>query len=179
MIGGGNTDLLTSIIVVLLIVYVWNQYGSSICAKGQSTLKCGCKKNNCICSDVNTEPMIDSCAPVCRPPDIGTDGYMPKVYATNQDYSGDTILDMALEPEVFNSQKLYINGDGFSGLPTGSSHETTLEETGRDPYTSNFVGLTQRKFCKARALAQPAPDARQVPTYEIKEWCDISMYDLV
>ena len=111
---------------------------------------------------------------------IGTPGYEPKVVPDDgSNYSGDTVQQMALEPEVLQSQKDYLDGLGFSGLPTGSSHETTLEETGRSYGTSSFVGLTQRKFCKARQMATPAPDARQVPTETIKEWCNIDENELV
>lgn len=125
------------------------------------------------------ESMQDYCGPRCDLPEVGTPGYEPKIVQDDGNYSGDTVQKMALEPSVITSQQDYINGLGFPGLPTGSSHETTLEETGRDAFTASWYGLTQRKFCKARALAQPAPNARQMPSDVIKEWCDIDMESLI
>lgn len=119
------------------------------------------------------------CGLQCRDPKIGTPGYEPKVVQNTGDYSGDVVQKMALEPEVMNSQKDYVNGLGFAGLPTGASHETTLEEMGRSANTSNFVGLTARKWCKSRQLATPASDSRVVPTETIKEFCNIDMHELV
>lgn len=111
---------------------------------------------------------------------LGTFGYEPVVVDYNDgNYSGDVVQKMALEPEVAKSQEDYINGLGFAGLPTGSSHETVLEETGRSYGTSDFVGLTSRKFCKARQIATPAMESRTVPTETVKEWCSVSMSDLV
>jgi hypothetical protein len=94
------------------------------------------------------------------------------------DYA-DTIQDMSLEPEVASSHRNYCNSLSFAGLPTGASACTTLEETGRSYGTADFVGLTSRKFCKARQLATPASDARVTPTQNIVEWCDIEMDELV
>jgi hypothetical protein len=125
------------------------------------------------------EAMANSCATTCEVPDIGTPGFQPKIVSDTGDFSGDTIQQLSLDPEIYNSQKAYIGGFGFSGLPTGSSHETLLSETGRSYGTANFVGLTQRKFCKARQLATPAPDARQVPTETEQEWCHINMDELI
>jgi hypothetical protein len=80
---------------------------------------------------------------------------------------------MSLEVEVGASHKRYCNSLSFAGLPTGSSACTELEETGRSINTSNFVGLTARKFCKARNLAIPAAYARTTSSKDIIEWCGI------
>ena len=110
---------------------------------------------------------------------IGTPGYSPIIIPDKGNYSGDTVQKMSLESEIYKSQNDYINGLGFAGLPTGSSHETVLEETGRSYGTADYVGLTARKFCKARQMATPAEDARTVPTETVKEWCNIDMMELV
>ena len=123
--------------------------------------------------------MSGGCQKQCEDQQIGTPGYEPRVVPDEGNYSGDTVQQMALEPEVLQSQKDYIDGLGFSGLPTGSSHETTLEETGRSYGTASFVGLSQRKFCKARQMAAPAPDARSVPSETIREWCNIDENELI
>ena len=125
------------------------------------------------------------CGPPCNTPIVQTPecpgdfGCAPNVVADNGNYSGETIQEMSLEPEVMKSQKDYINGLGFAGLPTGSSHETILSPEGRSYGTANWVGLTQRKWCKARTLAPPAPEARVVPTETEEEWCNITMDALV
>jgi hypothetical protein len=110
---------------------------------------------------------------------IGTPGYEPKIVEDDGNYSGDTVQKMALEPAVIKSQQDYLNGLGFSGLPQGSSQETVLEETGRSYGTADYVGLSARKFCRARQLVQQDPSARVVPSETIKEWCDIGMDELI
>jgi hypothetical protein len=206
MSGEEIDNLLSSIIIVLLIVVVWKWYqGRGKCGQDSMTLSCGCKNGQCKCRGVARissqrgcsggrgcscgcqrlqqpnvrEPMSGGCQKQCENQQIGTPGYEPKVVPDDGNYSGDTVQKMALEPEVIQSQKDYLDGLGFSGLPTGSSHETTLEETGRSYGTANFVGLTQRKWCRARQMATPAPDARTVPTATIKEWCNIDENELV
>jgi hypothetical protein len=115
--------------------------------------------------------------------EIGAPSHRPKIIEVGSpdsySYSGDTVQKMALEPSIQQSQKDYIDGLGFAGLPTGSSHESVLEETGRSYGTSDFVGLTQRKFCKARQMAVPDENARTVPTSTTKEWCHIDMDELI
>jgi hypothetical protein len=95
-----------------------------------------------------------------------------------RDYSS-VIQDMSLEDGVGDSHKSYCDSLSFAGLPTGASSCTTLEETGRSYGTADFVGLTARKFCKARQLATPGEDARVTPSQNITEWCDIGMDELV
>jgi hypothetical protein len=157
-----------------------NQYKSRcLCGMGMHIDK----ENSCVKDAARNngikEAMANSCATTCEVPDIGTPGFQPKIVSDTGDFSGDTIQQLSLDPEIYNSQKAYIEGFGFSGLPTGSSHETLLSETGRSYGTANFVGLTQRKFCKARQMATPAPDARQVPTQTEQEWCHINMDELI
>lgn len=163
-------------------------HGGMYCSCGCPPGECRCGPR-CSCQRASRAPMIpqggavesmtSGCKNTCRAPKIGTPGYEPEVVETTADYSGDTVQQMALEPEVIKSQQDYLGGLGFSGLPTGSSHDTTLEETGRSYGTASFVGLTQRKFCKARQMATPAPHARSVPTETIKEWCNVDMDELV
>ena len=166
---------------------------SPICSRcNNNKLRCLCgvtrgryidKENSCVKDDIRNngikEAMVNSCSTTCEAPEIGTPGFQPRIVSDTGDFSGDTIQQLSLDPEIYKSQQDYIEGFGFSGLPTGSSHETLLSETGRSYGTADFVGLTQRKFCKARQIATPAPDARQVPTETEKEWCSISMDDLI
>lgn len=157
--------------------------GGVKCPCGCPTGKCNCGPQ-CMCqrqgtkSSTQTEEMQNYCN-TSNLTQVGTPGYQPNIVSYDGNYSGETVQQMALEPEILRSQKEYINGFGFSGLPTGSSHETTLEETGRSYGTSDFVGLTQRKWCKARQLATPSPHASIVPTETIREWCNIDMEDLI
>jgi hypothetical protein len=194
MSGEEIDSILSGVIILLLIVVVWKWMKSrESCGQNSMTLSCVCKNGQCKCKGViktsirrqscpggkGMEGMQDYYDPKCNLPKVGTPGYQPKIVEDNGNYSGDTVQKMALEPSVLASQKDYINGLGFSGLPTGSSQQTLLSEVGRDAFSSNFVGLNFRKFCKARALAQPAPDARQEPSYVVKEFCNIDMESLI
>jgi hypothetical protein len=158
--------------------------GGRQCPCGSPIGRCNCGPQ-CMCQkrrsnpSKNTEGMKNYCSQSSNLQKVGTPGYQPMIVSDDGNYSGDTVQKMALEPEVLKSQQDYIDGFGFSGMATGSSHETTLEETGRSYGTSDFVGLTQRKWCKARQLATPASDARTVPTETIKEWCNIDMEELI
>ena len=96
----------------------------------------------------------------------------------NQDYS-DATKKMALENEVGSSHQKWCDSLNFNGLSTGASSCTTLEETGRSYGTADFVGLTARKFCKARQMATPADDARTTPSQNITEWCNIPLDSLI
>lgn len=196
------------ILLLIIVVWKRINGNTSYMNNSNMYLSCGCKKGLCKCSERTRNPQNsmccmcnrsktrcicrirregfdaknpaeNSCIQQCEPPSVGTPGYGPKIVTDVGDFSGDVIKKMALEPNIIQSQQEYIDGFGFSGLPTGSSHDTLLEETGRSYGTADFVGLTQRKFCKARQLATPAPDARFVPTATIKEWCNVSMDELV
>jgi hypothetical protein len=95
------------------------------------------------------------------------------------DYSGDSVKKMGLESDVGASHKRYCDSLSFSGMPTGASACTTLEETGRSINTSNFVGLTARKFCRARALATPSSTARTTSSKDIIENCGMDSESLI
>ena len=89
---------------------------------------------------------------------------------------------MGLENNVRSSHAEYIEGFTSSvggGLPTGSSSNVELEETGRSYGTSDFVGLTSRKWCKARQLAKPGEDSRVIPTHDQPEECNITLTDMI
>jgi hypothetical protein len=98
--------------------------------------------------------------------------------AINQDYQEST-KKMALEDTVGTSHQKWCDSLNFNGLSTGASSCTTLEETGRSYGTADFVGLTARKFCKARQMATPADDSRVTPSQSIEEWCHIAMDSLI
>jgi hypothetical protein len=194
--------LLTGIIILLLMIVFWKIMKKNSVYKTNNNdmnLSCRCRGRVCRCQGRvrNTQPVRGGCyinselgsknnktesfANKCTDHNsiIGTPGYQEKIVDNTGDFSGDMIQKLSLDPEIIKSQKEYINGFGFSGLPTGSSHDTTLEETGRSYGTADFVGLTQRKFCKARQLAKPTAGARFVPSETIKEWCDIDMNELI
>lgn len=97
---------------------------------------------------------------------------------STQDWQSAT-ADIGVDQSVGDSHQDWCNSLTMNGVPTGASSRTTLEETGRSYGTSNFHGLTARKWCKARQLATPAHDARVTPSQNIKEWCDISMDELI
>ena len=88
-------------------------------------------------------------------------------------YSDEVVKKMGLEVDVGVSHKRYCDSLSFSGMPTGASSCSELEETGRSINTSNFVGLTARKFCRARALAVPSSSARTTSSKDIIENCGI------
>jgi hypothetical protein len=86
---------------------------------------------------------------------------------------------MGVDSSVGDSHTDWCSNLMTNGISTGASSCTTLEETGRSYGTADFVGLTARKWCKARQLATPADDARVTPSQYITEWCDIDMDELV
>ena len=108
-------------------------------------------------------------------------GPIPKVPSDKNmsDWQGSITKGMSLEEGVSESHARYCDSLSFAGMPTGASSCTTLEENGRSEGTANFVGLTARKFCKARQLAAPGCDARQTPSHMPTEWCNIDMDGLV
>lgn len=185
-------DMLSGICIILVMFIIYKCLQSC----GVTMFKtCGCGSKKCICNNKsygmppsNYQPVaggvevedFDTCKESkIVPQQIGTPGYEPITPSNTNNYSNDMVKQMSLEPEVIQSQSDYINGLGFSGLPQGASHETTLEETGRSYGTSDFVGLTARKFCKARQIAKPASDSRVVPTETIKEWCSVTMDEMI
>lgn len=103
----------------------------------------------------------------------------PAAYQNLSDWQGSMTKGMALEDGVSESHARYCDSLSFAGMPTGASACITLEETGRSEGSANFVGLTARKFCKARQLAAPGCDARQTPSHMPTEWCNIDMDGLV
>ena len=86
---------------------------------------------------------------------------------------------MGLESTVESSHKKWCDALSYNGISTGASSNTMLEETGRSYGTSDYVGLTSRKWCKARRLAKPADDSRVTPSSDVLEHCDISMDSLI
>jgi len=105
----------------------------------------------------------------------------PPAAQMTQDYSAMT-QSMALEqgsegPKA--SHEKWVDSLIMNGMATGASSNTVLEETGRSYGSSDYVGLTARKFCKARQLAAPADDARQTTSYDSEEYCDIKMDELI
>jgi hypothetical protein len=153
--------------------------GGAGCSCGCAAGQCGCPAG-CACnggdgggregmSDAEAVAMVTSSGPIPTP-----------AAAVAQDYSGSVVQDMSLEADVGDSHKRWCDQMSFSGLPTGASSCSILEETGRSYGSASFVGLTQRKWCKSRMLATSAPDARVTPSYDnIHEACDIGMDELI
>lgn len=100
------------------------------------------------------------------------------VMSSGGDYQEAT-KNMGLESNVAESHKKWCTALSQNGMSTGASSCSTLEETGRSYGTSDYVGLTSRKWCKARLLAKPADDARVTPSSDVLEQCDISMDSLI
>lgn len=194
-------SVLSGIIVLLLIIVVWKWYGGrSSCGQSSMTISCGCNRGQCRCrgmSRVSTqrrgvcpgarafasrgsavrenmsEEIPHGVAQV-----IGSGPQPPPGSLSAQDWQSAT-TDIGVDQSVGDSHQDWCNSLTMNGVPTGASSCTTLEETGRSYGSANFHGLTARKWCKARQLATPAPDVRVTPSQNIKEWCDISMDELI
>lgn len=157
--------------------------GGNGCGCGCHPGRCGCT-GNCGCQHnarSNVEGMIgDNVTGQYGVRHVTGSGANPvPASIVTQDYSGTAIKGMSLENEVEDSHNTWCDQLSFAGMPTGSSSCTVLEETGRSYGTADYVGLTSRKFCKARQLAIPAPDARVTPSQSITEWCGVEMDELV
>jgi len=158
--------------------------GGNKCGCGCPSGRCGCD-NSCPCqrdarlrassgregmSNDEAERRVVSAGPIPPAGDL-----------FNQDYS-EVTKEMALEsgsegPSA--SHKRWCDSLMLNGMATGASSCTILEETGRSYGTSDYVGLTARKFCKARQLAAPAEDARQTASHTNDEYCNVEMNELV
>lgn len=125
MPGEEIDSILSAVIIVLLMVVVWKWYKSQgSCGQSSMTLSCGCKYGQCRCRglarfSVPRHRCIDpdKCM-VCRrtkfskqegmnycgtndcEKQVGTPGYEPKIVEDDGNYSGETVQQMALEPEV-------------------------------------------------------------------------------
>ena len=201
-------NTLSGIIVILLLFVMWKLHNDQqTCGNPRIRLDCGCMPGSCSCKEYSKMPK-PACRPKRPEPEQSKSGASieqketmvvedklagkihghshvvgagptpnPADFATD-DYESTTI-DMALESGVEESHKRYCNSLSFAGIPTGSSSCTTLEETGRSYGTADFVGLTARKFCKARQLATPSDDVRTTPSTDVVEWCDVGMDELI
>ena len=173
--------VLSGIIIILIVVVVWKWFQSSNSCS-DDVLPCGCKMGQCNCAQISRQ-MPQRQMPQ-RQMSCNGSGFTgnnnkigkvePKIKLTVNGVPEDSDLDAIIE-----SHDSYIKGNGFNGLAQGSSSNTVLEETGRSYGTSDFVGLTARKFCKARELARPASESRVVPSNAIEESCHIDMNELV
>lgn len=175
--------------------------GGVECSCGCPPLQCGCPMS-CPCNSKYVEHMSDEIPDYKSnsrftgdnaynviendvtgpdPSHVTSMGPIPRPAADQDlsDWSGSVTKGIALEDGVSESHQRYCDSLSFAGMPTGASSCTTLEETGRSYGTSDFVGLTARKFCKARQIASPGCDARQTPSQNITEWCNVDMDELV
>jgi hypothetical protein len=182
-------SVLTGIIILLIIVVVWKWYKRPISCESGMRLLCGCQAGKCKCRSsvwgpsrkegmvefppISGSTMVDAMRRTESPGNLKKEREW-----VDGDYDA-LVKDMSLEVDVNDSHKRYCNALSFAGMPTGSSACTVLSEIGRSINTSNFVGLTSRKFCKARQLAQPAPDARTTSSWDSRETCDIQMDELI
>jgi hypothetical protein len=156
--------------------------GGHRCLCGCSSGRCGCP-SSCPCQKVSpTKEFKEGLTSGNERHGVkhvtGSGPQMPPKTDLSSNYQ-DIIKTMSLENGVDESHKRYCDSLSFAGMPTGASACTTLEETGRSYGTANFVGLTARKFCKARQLATPADDARVTPSHDVVEWCDIDMDEII
>jgi hypothetical protein len=183
-------SVLSGIIVLLLIIVVWKWYGDrSPCGQSSMTLSCGCIRGQCRCRGMsrvskprhtpdNSSYHEKFKTPFNKHRVTGSGPHPAPASETTQDYQ-EVTKEMGLESGVGDSHKKWCDALSSNGLTTGASSCTTLEETGRSYGTADFVGLTSRKWCKARQMATPAPDARVTPSHDIEEWCGIDMDELV
>jgi hypothetical protein len=179
MIDENLNNVLSGMVVLLLIVVVARWYSKNLDMNGYDMrLSCGCNSGKCKC---RTQAPVQYSKPACnKQHNHHSQGFasISDVHKEPIEVSYQEMTEkMGLEASVTDSHKSYINS--FSGLPTGSSSDVELEETGRSYGTADFHGLTARKWCKARNLVQPAEDARVVPSDEPIGNCHISLTDLI
>ena len=192
------------ILLLIVVVWKWYS-GKSKCGESTLTLACGCKNGRCRCRGRSKiSRMKPSVCPDSDPSNYrsqynnqesdreglsnmknnSNDSIIEHITGSgplsdsqsfvNNDYQ-ETTKKMALENNVSNSHQKWCDSLNFNGLSTGASSCTTLEETGRSYGTADFVGLTSRKWCKARQMATPADDARTTPSQDIQEWCNVAL----
>lgn len=166
-------DILTGLVIILLMVLVWKWYKDTM-------------SNDSSCDD-NSDMMYyqpqqhHQTHPPCQQPPRQPAKSCGGESMTN-DYSS-YVSSVSLEqgpdgPEA--SHRRWVEGLD-NGVSVGSSSNVILEETGRSYGSSDYVGLTGRKFCKARSLAHPADDARTTASYDVidEECGSISLTDLI
>jgi hypothetical protein len=192
-------NILTGIIILLVILVVWKSYSSKAdCGSEEMKLSCGCKESKCRCKGMSrtrqsrgggnnrvkpscnhNEGMVGTDAVPMNSSGIITSLPTDTIDVNSDDSYSEVTQRMGLEQEVTDSHERYVNDLYSSGLPTGASASSILEETGRSYGTADFHGLTARKWCKARQMATPAAGSRVVPSYDILENCNITLTDLV
>jgi hypothetical protein len=192
-------NILTGIIILLVILVVWKSYSSKAgCGSEEMKLSCGCEAGKCRCKGLSRTRQSSGCGnkgvkPKCNLSEgmVGT-GEVPMnssgiitsvptdtIDVNTDDSYSEVTQRMGLEQEVTDSHERYVSDLYSSGLPTGASASSILEETGRSYGTADFHGLTARKWCKARQMATPAAGSRVVPSHDILENCNITLTDLV
>jgi hypothetical protein len=172
--------VLSGIIIILIVVVIWKWFQSSNSCDS-NMLPCGCKIGQCGCAQISRQAPQRQAYQRQMPYSSGFEGsnkQVGKIDTPAELTSSGVPIDDDIAA-IKKSHSEYTNGNGFSGLAQGSSSNTVLEETGRSYGTANFVGLTARKFCKARELARPAAESRIVPSQSIEESCHVNMLDLV
>lgn len=162
-------------------------HGGRLCLCGCPPGRCGCPPR-CMCQQRARAFASGGCAvregmgsgeiPHGVAQVTGSGPQPPPGSLSTQDWQSAT-EDIGVDQSVSDSHQDWCNSLTMNGVPTGASSCTTLEETGRSYGTANYVGLTGPKWCKARQLATPAPDARVTPSQNIEEWCNIAMDALV
>lgn len=196
-------SVLSGIIILLLIIIVWKWCGGrSSCRQNSMSLSggyphlprgCprGCRGCPRGCRGCSRRVMLASSSHPLAREGMGSGkiphneeqvtgaGPVPLSAAVEaQDYQ-EVSKQMGVDQTIGDSHQEWCNSLNMNGIPTGASSCTTLEETGRSYGTANYVGLTGRKWCKARQLATPALDARVTPSQNILEYCDVGMDELV
>lgn len=169
MSGKEIDKLLSGIIIILLIVVVWKWFQDrGSCSKSRMLLSCGCEHGKCKCRGVVQMPAPRANKPSnCQKPDIHKESMTDDGAEMRENYSS-VIEEMSLEDSVKESQGKYVESLVENNIAQGASHNTIAEETGRSWGTSNFLGLTQRKWDKVRCLIKVNDDSRSVPSYEEK-----------
>ncbi len=169
--------ILYGIIILLLIIVVWKWYNNDTKPlKYKHNHHRHHHKNNMHhrhhnkCNNKYIDNYID------KPIDIEND----KIDIRNDNDYNDIIEEMSVEQDVKDSHKLYVNSIVKSGMPTGASHYTDNDALGMSfGDGGDYVGLTRRKFCRARSLVNVDNNARTIPSDIPREECNIGMTDLV
>ena len=163
-------NILSGVIIVLMVVMLFKWYETKYCSNtmGVNNVHSKMPKNSLRGSLEDTPEMrVTRSSPSKKYIDEFSDDYQS------------SIVKMSVDNSVSQSHDDWCSSLTMNGLPTGASSCTKLEETGRSYGTADFVGLTSRKFCKARQLATPANDVRVTPSSNVLEYCDIGMDEMI
>jgi hypothetical protein len=176
--------VLSGIIILMVIIVIFKWYcDSSSTDRKYNKLSCGCVRGTCRCQkkslNMRNRVVREGLDPGPDSVENKITGNGPVVDTTGMDNYQEITKLMGVDKDVGDSHISWVETMAKNGMSTGASASTTLEETGRSYGTADYVGLTGRKWCKARHLATPQEDARVTPSHVVEEYCNIDMDELV